>query len=178
MSLLVKNKLYFMQKFDNFWTTFFAIKILLKHSFKQHANKIMSDSPWLGLVDFGLRLVNSVFTFLTCRWVVNFLENSNHRRTVIRALQQFSLGFRCMHLKWLLGYYMLSPCATVKLCDCKIDFFASCLNKIYVFFPGMPHQPKLHWWRNSRRIWTIPPSCTRDGQLLHQIAPLIIRRRT
>ena len=100
-----------------FWTNFLAIKILLKHSFKQHANKIMSSSPWLRLVDFALRLVNSVIHFLNLHdGLVNFLENSNHRRTVFRALQKFCLGFMCMHLKWLLGYYILSTlyksCAT------------------------------------------------------------------
>ena len=105
-----------MQKFGHFWTTFFAIKILLKHSFKQHANKIMSGSPWLGLVDFALRLVNSVLHFVNLHdGLVNFLENSNHRRTVIRGLQKFSLGFRWMHLKWLLGYRMLST-----LCMCNL----------------------------------------------------------
>lgn len=111
-----KKQSQFMQKFGHFWTTFFAIKILLKHSFKQHANKIMSGSPWLGLVDFALRLVNSVLHFVNLHdGLVNFLENSNHRRTVIRGLQKFSLGFRWMHLKWLLGYHMLST-----LCMCNL----------------------------------------------------------
>ena len=36
---------------------------------KQHAKKVVSDRPWL--VDFAIRLVNSVF-----------LRNSNNRRTV------------------------------------------------------------------------------------------------
>lgn len=110
-----KKSQYFMKKFGHFWTNFLAIKILLKHSFKQHANKIMSSSPWLRLVDFALRLVNSVIHFLNLHdGLVNFLENSNHRRTVFRALQKFSLGFRCMHLKWLLGYYILS---TLYMCN-------------------------------------------------------------
>ena len=76
-----------MQKFGHFWTTIFAIEIILKHSFKQHANKIMCGSPWLGLVDFALRLVNSVLHFVNLHdGLVNFLENSNYRRTLYSEL--------------------------------------------------------------------------------------------
>lgn len=180
---LKKNHNILWIKFGHFWTNFLAIKILLKHSFKQHANKIMSSSPWLRLVDFALRLVNSVIHFLNLHdGLVNFLENSNHRRTVFRALQKFSLP-RLWVYALEMTFGLLHSVYTVhvqlaQMASCKTDFFAPCLNKICFFFPGMPHQPKLHWWRNSRRIWTIPPSCTRDGQLLHQITPLIIRRRT
>lgn len=63
MLLLIKKKKkqsFIMQKFGNFWTTIYYIKILLKHSFNQRVKKVMSDRPRLGLVDFALRLVNSV----------------------------------------------------------------------------------------------------------------------
>ena len=98
--LTIKKTITVYAKIWPFLNKFFCHQILLKHSFKQHANKIMSSSPWLGLVDFALRLVNSVLHFVNLHdGLVNFLENLNHRRTVFRALQKFSQGFRWMQLK-------------------------------------------------------------------------------
>ena len=51
---------------------------------KQCSKKVTSDSP--GLVDFALRLVNSVLKLP--EWQVKFLGNSNYKRTGINPAHQ------------------------------------------------------------------------------------------
>ena len=50
----------------------------------KRAKKVVSDSP--GVVDFALRLVNTVLNLPDGQ--VNFLGNSNHRRMVINPADQ------------------------------------------------------------------------------------------
>ena len=55
----------------------------------QCAKKVVSDSP--GLVDFAIRLVIRILNLPNVQ--MNFLGgNSNHRRTVTNAHQNFFLG--------------------------------------------------------------------------------------
>ena len=78
-------------KFNSFCLQFDVVKRIkkripenkAKRNLDQHAKKVVSDNP--GLVDFVIRLVNSVL-ILPDRQVKFFLRNSNDRITVKSVL--------------------------------------------------------------------------------------------
>ena len=93
----------------------------------------MSNS--LGLVDFGIRLVNSVLNFFNCpTGKGSFLGNSNYRRTVINPAHQIFFWLVKKTLGLVDARFSLPKWQAVKL-----TFFAPCkqCSMLLTFFiPG------------------------------------------
>ena len=87
----------------------------------QRAKKVVSDS--LGLVDFAIRLVNSVFNWPNGQ--VKFLRNSNYRRTV-RSILLIKTFWRLVEMMFGLVNVSFS---LPEWQDVKMTFFAPCCYK-------------------------------------------------
>ena len=91
----------------------------------QRTKKVVSSTP--GLVDFDIRLENSVLTELTGKW--SFLGYSNYRRTIIKPAHQifFFSGLVKMTYGW---YTVHANDSLPKGQAVKLTFLAPCLSNI------------------------------------------------